>query len=397
MNSQVGIEEFLDNMDDNNYLSVGFAYTLFSAGWYQGKGFWDLHLGVKGYADSNVPKGFFELGKMGFDSEKAVSYDLSRLSSHGTALLELGLGYSRTFLDDKLSLGIRGKFLAGLANYDVYTENMYLHSAGDEWNAYSKGRVKLSAPGVFVRYDEKGVFDEFDFDDSYSPAGYGAGVDLGAEYDLSAVGSEQDGLLGALLSRLKVSAAVTDLGFIHWQRGSSVAMYAEGESAIKTDEFVFDLEDDDVSLEDHLQDELDALKEAADLREDPEGSRSRNTRLRTNLNLGLEYSLVWDKLSAGLLSSTRFGTYHDMTEFTFSLNARPTRWLGVTGSYSFMHSAFNTFGAALHLVPSRVLNLFVAADYAIPHVSPKYYLPTTSKGVNFQFGLSIPIGSRQAD
>jgi hypothetical protein len=62
----------------------------------------------------------------------------------------------------------------------------------------------------------------------------------------------------------------------------------------------------------------------------------------------------------------------------------------------FVHSHFNTFGFALHIAPPVGVNFFVASDYIIPHINSNFF-PTTSRGLNFQTGISIPLGSRRSN
>ncbi len=398
LHKDVSINEFLDDISDDNYLSINFDYTIFSGGWYVGKnGFMSFNIGMKGYVDSNVPKGFLELAKIGLDAEKVVEYKLANTNATGTAYAEFGLGYSHSFLNNNLTVGLRGKYLAGAANIDINTDDMYLRAGEANWEARTSAYARVSAPGIYAVYDEDGIFDKFEFDDDVkvNPIGYGLGLDIGAEYNFAHLAGNLSGLPATILERLKVSAALTDIGYIKWNGDNSVAMLAKGTGYIDSDEFTFDLNDDNNSITDHIEDELDALKEAADFRADKAHKGERTTGLRTNLNVGLEYEIIKEKISAGFLSSTRFATYQNMTEYTFSVNFQPVKWFGLTGSYSFMHSTFDTFGAAIQLSPLSIFNLFIAADYITPHVSPKYYLPTTAKGLNAQFGLSIPFGSRR--
>jgi hypothetical protein len=190
------------------------------------------------------------------------------------------------------------------------------------------------------------------------------------------------------LKNLRASVALNDIGFISWSKANSIQLKSPDSDIIITSGDYQIHTDGTTSLEDIFKDVTNDLNEAVNLQEDKKGGRS--TSLRSTLNVGLEYLFLDNKLSAGLLYSNRFGNYYSMSELTVSGNLRPAKWMAASLSYSFLHSNFDTFGAALYLMPSKVLNLFIVGDYVIPNVSPQYY-PTTTKALNLQFGISIPM------
>ena len=384
---RVAADEFLRDMAKDNYASINFDYSLFSAGWYSGKSFWSLNLGLKGFTDLNIPKGFFDLAKTGADADISTEYDLSNLNAIGSTFLEFGLGYSRKFLDDKLSLGVRGKALFGLANLDLNVRQFGLRVDDTKWTTQTEIYMQAFAPGISIKYDEEGAFDKFDNNETFSPAGYGYGVDLGAEYNLSHLAEIP------FFDRIKISAAVTDLGLIRWNRNSSAALKAIGSGEFDSEDIIILPDDmDNDELGDQLGDQLENLKNVAKLTENQ--AESHTTKLHTNVLLGIEYDLLPDKLSAGFLHTTRYAAYQNISENTLSLNFQPAKWFGLAGTYSFSHSKYDTFGLAMHLAPSVGVNLFLAADYISSHVDSDF-IPVKAEGVNFQLGITIPIGKRR--
>ena len=84
-------------------------------------------------------------------------------------------------------------------------------------------------------------------------------------------------------------------------------------------------------------------------------SRSRTTLLRSTINVGAEYSVAQNRVGFGLLSSTRIYKPKIYTELTASVEfIVPIDWFAATVSYSFVHSAFKTFGFALNFSPSWI-------------------------------------------
>lgn len=381
LHPSVSANEFLDDMKKDNYIRTNINYKLFAFGTFIRGHYTNFDLGIRTQADVNLPKSAFELFKVGFDQDKASTYDLKDLSATASAFVEIGASQSRSFLDKTLQVGARVKVLLGAGYFDLNAKRLEIEAGPDRWRSLSHVTLKGAAPGVKATYDEDGMIDGFEFEWDGIP-GYGAGLDIGAVYDMRKVLPILDGL--------KVSAALNDIGFISWSKKNSLSLYSPEQAVIVEPNRPND-KDGDNSLSDVLEDAFDDLKEAINLKEDPSGSKSRTTSLRMNMNLAAEYEFLKDKLSVGALYSAHFGNYYTSHEFTLSGNYQPFHWLGTSVSYSAMHSAFDTFGFALHLAPSRGMTFFVASDYVIPHVSSQF-IPTSSKGVNLQLGFSIPIG-----
>ncbi|MDR2040497.1 MAG: DUF5723 family protein [Bacteroidales bacterium] len=394
MHPDVGINEFLNDIKKNNYLSADFDYSLFTFGFYTGKSFWSFDAGVKAHADGNVPKSLFRFAKVGLDSDEAVRYNFKETQVTGNAYGEVAFGYSRSFLEDNLIVGLRTKFLVGFADFDFKIQDLSLDAELDQWIVSSRATLKASAPGIKAKYDSDGKFDgiEFDdFDDMTLKPGYGLGFDIGASYALAGL-ALPEGIWGDILSRFTFSGALTDIGFIRWPSVNTLELESVLDRQVVTGDIEIDYNNSDV-LEDQLNDIKDNLEDILDLKETGR-NRKYTSSLRMKMNLELEYEFFKDMLYAGLLSTTYFNSSHTVTELTLTGTYRPARWFAVALSYSFIHSKFNTFGAAIHLAPKSGISFFLSSDYIVYHVSPQY-IPVTTKGINLNFGLNIPIGKRR--
>lgn len=381
MHPSVSAADFLSDISNDNYLNTDLALKLFGLGFFKGDAFWNIDLGVRTYIDANIPRGFFELFKEGFDQDKQRSFDLSELSATGNSFVELGVSYSRPFINNNLILGARVKLLGGIGDFNLNAKSLNIEAGPDLWRAKSQVTLVGAAPGALSpTYDsETGNIDGFDID-GFNIPGYGAGLDIGAVYEL------KDAF--PVLEGLRVSASVNDIGFISWTKKSSLDLKSsETEVIVEPGKVGGDGE----SLSDVFEDAFDKLQEATNLKGE---NKSYTSGLRMNINAGVEYEIYKHKLSVGALYSRRMGNYFDTSEFTVSANGRLCPWVSASVSYSFVHSKWNTFGAALHLAPTKGVSLFLASDYAIPHINSDF-LPTTSKAVNFQLGISIPLGTKK--
>lgn len=122
-------------------------------------------------------------------------------------------------------------------------------------------------------------------DDDYKFSGVGnigGAIDFGVNVHL-------------LNDHLRVSAAVVDLGFVKWDDKHSVQSNVVGFDF----EFIgYDLDEDEFKIE--SSEDFDDFEF--------EKSKGYARRLSTTLNIGAEYSILKDKISFGLLSSTKFGS-----------------------------------------------------------------------------------------
>jgi len=398
LHPEVGVNEFLSGLDDNNYISATMAYKLLSAGFYSGNDkFWTIDVGLRTDLGMNAPKDMFAFLKKGFSANEdnynngPIKYNLKDLNGSATVFSEIAVGHSRPLLDNALLVGAKAKMLLGIGNFDLNVDNLEVASTPDQWTVRGKATLQGSFPGLVADYDEDGDFDSFDID-GFGLAGFGLGFDLGAVYDLGHLSDKIDvenEKLSEIMKKAKISMAFTDIGFISWNKNSTVKFETDVIDKTLPNK---DYNDGD-SFYDRMDDMITDFENILDLKEENERKSGRTTALSTNMNIGLEYEF-WEKnMTAGLLSSTRFGKYKTVSELTLSANYNPNRgWFASSFSYSFVRSQFKTFGLAVHLAPSKGMNFFLASDYIIPHTNSTF-IPTTMKGINFQFGLTIPMGA----
>lgn len=397
MHKDVSADEFLSNMKDDNFLNMDVNYKLFALGFYKYDNFFTIDLGIRAHADANIPKSVFRMMKVGFDNnEEPVKYDLQDLSASATSFAELGVGFSKPLMDNNLVVGTKVKFLVGAGDFDLDAKELGIEIGPDMWRTKSHVVFQGSAPGLKVLpklndmgqpivNDQTGKqeFDELEFD-GFNMPGYGLGVDIGFDFNL--------GKALHLPSNLNISGSLTDIGFIKWNKKSTVKMESNPSGIeFKPNDYTIHT-DGSSSLNDIFDDVIDDLTSAADLYILPDESRT--TSLGSTMHLGAEYEIIEKKLSAGVMYSNRFGKHFNWSELTVSGNVAPTHWFSTSLSYSLLNGSYKSFGGAIHLAPSRGLRLFVATDYVLVHHN-KEFLPTTSTGVNFQLGMSIPLGKKK--
>lgn len=372
-------DAFINGLSTNNKLNVSLNTDLISFGFYKGKGFWSANVGLRMDVDGSIPKSMFEYLRSVDSGQPAWAegqgVDIRNQKLNLNAFTEVGVGYSRS-INNRLTVGAKVKFLLGMANLNMKVNQMTIKGSLPSWGeandhyddpAFWEGKeatirtdahLDASLKGLELSTDEDGMIDDFDMN-GFGIAGYGGAIDLGATYKV--------------LDNLTVSAAVIDLGFISWSKNSTTVASAEADDKYDRDNYwefldrtgggtVFDFD-------------LIGLQTG-------DATKSRTTSLASTLVLGGEYSFLNNKLSAGVLSTTRFGSLRTISELTLSANYRPKTWLNTTLSYSMIQSGGKSVGLAF-----KVGALMIGTDYI--------YFGSSSKCMNGYLGISIPLGAKK--
>ena len=325
----VSAGEFLSKLPNRCMQNTTYDLNIFKLGFYTLNGtFWNIGSTFRVNSVSSIPKEYFQILK----GQHSNSTTVKNMRMNANIYVENFVG--RTFqLGDNITIGAKVKFLVGVSNANMNLETI---SAND--NGFSiNGDVKMAS----IIYDSSrydgDVFPEVLTSSSLSSIldnanNFGGAIDLGAE-------------MRFMDDRLKVSAAITDLGFIRWSKNNmmegTIEKSLNKESAI--DNIVDLLDEEDLAM--------------------PRFFTSYNSRLTTNINLAGEFNFLNNHLSVGLLSNTRLLYSAVMTELTASFNVRPTNWFSVTASHTFLNrNTPGIYGAAINIHP-RAINIFLGFDY----------------------------------
>ena len=367
LDSSVSAAEALSGLKDKNLLGADTRINVIGFGAYtkNRKNFWSFDLNVRANAEANIPYSLFDFIKNG--QEGRIS-DIGVISD---SYLEAAFSYSFPLLDDRLYVGVRGKFLAGIVRAKSNFNRFDVSLNEDRWAVEADGSLDISAAGLeaTTEMNDSGemvyTFDDIDFKPT-SPTGYGFAVDLGATYDI--------------LPDLQASLAINDLGFIGWGKGNTLS----GRS-VKNMEFTGVTVDGEgtSSQPDFNLDVLEFQKQEAS---------SATRMLRATVNAGLEYKMWQNRASVGLLYTMRFWEYKTLHNITGSVNFRPIDWFHLTGSYTVTGNNGGALGLALNLCPGWI-NFFVATDVLMAKHTPQW-IPIRQSSMNVTLGLGFPIGKR---
>lgn len=363
LNGSVPAAVALDGLKSKNSLSTSTSVNVIGFGAFarDHKTFWSFDLNLRADTDTRMPYELFDFLKTGNSTE------IRDIGVSAEAYLEAAFTYSFP-LTDKIYLGVRGKFLAGMARTRVNLDRFDASLGIDKWTAQAHGTMEMTGIGAETKILEDGTpaYDLGDFNfDKYTPSGYGFGIDVGVTYDV--------------LPDLQLSASVNDLGAMFWNKGRT--QYGRIDEEI---EFTgVEITDDDV-----INPKLD-LDDLEFKIADPSG---KGTMLCTSFNVGAEYEVWRHKIGLGLLYHGKVYEYRTLHNLTASVNFHPARWVCLTGSYSFVDNRSGAVGLAVNLCPSWI-NFYLATD-VLTGKKTRQWLPVKQSTMNVTFGIGIPIGKR---
>ncbi|WP_139958512.1 DUF5723 family protein [Flavicella sediminum] len=200
---------------------------------------------------------FTNVAANGFGASFALSDDKMRSSSYS----EIGIGYTRKFLKDRLAVGLRLKSLNGITHSET-AENSSLSVDIDQTTSYwtvmaSNATVNTSG----LEEDENG-------DRSFFTGNKGFGFDIGATY--------------AITPKLTVELAVNDIGSIDWSENVKNYNIADTDGAV--------FQGGDLNTEGSIEDELTSALE--DVIGTSETTESFKTKLSTKTYISAKYQLT---------------------------------------------------------------------------------------------------------
>lgn len=372
MNKSIEPSKFLSGLNQMNNLEADVSLDILSAGFRAGQSYNTIALGLESYTSAFLPYALFDFMKSGMTSPDVTHYSIKNLTARTTNYMHLSYGYARPIGSD-WTVGAKIKFIVGLANVNARIDHMDIAMSQNEWLVRSHGTLDAAGPGN-IRYTtgSDGAISGFSLN-NINVAGYGAGIDLGATYQTPVEG-------------LKVSLAVVDLGFISWNT-NAMAKTDSKEFSFKGFQDISGGGSQNRPIDEQVNDLKNQVM--ALFKFYPEVGSSRiTTSLRTTLNVGVEYDLVPDIFSFGLLSSTRFTDVFTLSELILSANYRPCSWfnMAVTGDFS---NVATSFGAIINLCP-KFINFYAGVDFMLTEITPQF-IPMRSGSPMVSIGLNVPI------
>ena len=377
MSPDIDADKFLDDLPDAAQFTVGLSMDILALGIGGKKGFTTFNVKLRNQEQISLPKELFGFMKAGLGKG---NYLIENTNINTITYLETSLTHSHK-IGENLTIGLGLKFLEGISYVDMNVDNIEAVFGDDDWRVRSNGTIKSSVPGAKYKLKTDSLgrkkFDGIEGFDVKVPGNHGFAVDLGAEYDFKGI-----------VDGLKVSAAITDLGFIGWEKMNTFATDNNGWVTFEGfNNYDVDGDNSDETM-DQISDDFNDMVQMFQVGTD----KKENVMLNATFRLGAEYELPFaDWVSFGELVTYRTGLWPYMESRT-SVCLSPCGWFDLSGNAAFSTMG-STMGLLLNLHPGGI-NFFLAVDRLKAEFNPQY-VPLHDFGLNFSMGLNLAFGKKR--
>lgn len=372
-------QQFMNKIKKSNPISENLDLNLLALGFRAGKTYHTLDFTLRQSLNTSLPGDVFRFMKVGASDGNTV-YDMSALSVSLNSYLQAAYGFSFK-IKDIASIGVRAKFLLGLAHAQSNLSELQLSMNQNKWMVNAGGNIIASSMlGNMLQNTSDDIDILSELTAIMKTPSMGVAFDAGVSVDF--------------LKHFTISASVLDLGFMNWKnsyeyRYDSASWKYTGFENIPVD-------GSGESIEDQLNAKLGELGDIFQFK-DPETISKHQQKLAFTSLLGLEFRVpFYTRIAFGVLGTHRYDGPRSWTEGRFSLNYAPFRWFSLSGNYAI--STFGqSYGAAINLHP-KGFNLFVGLDSFKPLLNvmeieqmPKF-IPIDELNTNIKVGLTFPFG-----
>ena len=359
--------------------------NLFSFGWRIRKnGYAHFNISERIIAGAGIPK--TTLGPL--FQQDLTTLDLTSLNASLSAYTDIALGYSHR-INDQWTVGGKLKVLLGQTHINGNFSKLLLNTSEELATLTGVGTIQQAGIIKSLIAGEELKSDMSDIWKYLIPTGYGGAVDLGVTYKP--------------IKHLQITAAVTDLGMIHWQSGSVGALKIDttfsGFGDFEYDDYYYNDAFQTDSLIEDIKNDLEQYGNSVQIENIVD--KAFNRMLNASINIGIDANVWNNRIGLGVYSRTRFHNNYVSEEITLGAAFRPCNWFNLAASYSFLNGNWSNMGVALSLAPYDVFMLTIAADYvplSFVHYPTSDYnipLPYGTNGFNLSIGFAIVAGTNQ--
>lgn len=375
----LNLNRLTDVFGDNNYMGLQYNFDLMHFGFkLKNSSYISANISVHNNFQMNIPGDLFDFllnGNGGPNLGKEFNFGASIDFLQYT---EIGVGYATKLMDDRLSVGVRGKFIKGLAALETERSEISFVTDPNDFTLRVKSDLRFNMANSFVDIDDPEHKGEWEmpnnFGDFFNTPNSGAGLDLGASYKLT--------------DRFDVSASINNLGWIKWNKYTRNYYSRYPNQYIEYDGVDYkEIFDTTGSFKEAFEQVGDSLREQLAL---DSTSESFTTNLRPEFYIGATFSFG-ENHKAGVLLYGSFYQRKLYPAFTLSWNSKLTNILGISASYTAIHRTYTNIGLGITLNAGPVQFYFVS-DNLFGAVDIR-----SSSVINFRTGLNLTFGRNQKE
>lgn len=190
-NIKLDFSELIASAKSKNNVNFDFSFNLFMLGFKTNHGSVTLFSNIKSTTNWQYSKDFLKIAASGFTSSNLSNDKLLSNLYH-----EIGIGMTRRFLDNKLAIGLRIKYLNGMVNYSTAKDAQFALEIDEETSIWTvnSNNAEIQTSGFSLEKNE--VISLF-------TNNTGIGFDFGATYILN--------------PKWEFEIAMNDIGHINWK------------------------------------------------------------------------------------------------------------------------------------------------------------------------------------
>ncbi|MDZ7846639.1 MAG: DUF5723 family protein [Owenweeksia sp.] len=358
------VDNVLAGLDEKSQIGLQQDFELLGIGFRTGAGFWTMGVRQVMNFNTDVPGDLLRLAWYGNAPQDNRNVSLQAFDTELLHRLNTYVGWQNQYMDDRLSVGARFKYIIGLQH--GYTEKTKASIVTQD-----NSSIVLDSD---ILYRTAGVASFIDgetpsFNNTILPQNSGFGIDLGGTFDLS--------------EKWQISASVLDLGFINWRQNTR--------NYISQGRFEFNGLDADLSDDQPIKDFeniLDSLYDAFEFREVDGESYTRS--LAPRVFIGGNFRLN-DKHSFGALYHARFWEDEIYNDFSVNYQGRLANAFQYTVNYSVINGTYANVGLGL-MARLGPVQLYMMSDNVLGAVMLEN-LQTS----NIRLGLNLAFYDKNKD
>ncbi len=309
------------------------------------------------------PKDFMQFlieGNASFGNQTASFDGLGINANH---YREYGVNFNRTLKNDRLTVGVRLKYLYGMENINTATSDIDIYTDPNTYDISTNSEIKLNTSGLSDSIVKIG-----DYLFGRNNKGYGA--DFGFNYKVN--------------EKISINGSVIDLGFIKWN--NNVTNYTSKKNqfsytGIDIDEFILN-DTSSTNGSKSFDRVLDSLEKTFNIEET---NNSYTSSLATQIYFGGKYHLD-NSSNIAALAHADFFKGKIKPSLSLSYNKKFTNFFHLTFSYTITNKSFNNIGGGIVFHPGPI-QLYIMADNIVGAFKPQnaqYFQLRT--GLNLVFG-----------
>jgi hypothetical protein len=338
--------------EDKNDLNLDVTVNLFYMAFKRKRGSLTFFANTRATNNWRYSKDFLGIAANGITE----SFNLNEINEYN-GYNEIGVGFTQTFLNDKLAIAIRAKYLNGFVHSS--TEE----GAGASLEIDEAGNFILSAQNATVNSSGTGIFEDSDQEFKLFTDNTGFAFDFGATFKAT--------------EKLTFEIALNDMGSINWKEGVKNFNIEDVQNKLYSG---IDLRDDAGGLENKALDELETIFETN------ETEKAFKSELNMKTYLSARYALTEkNTFTLALFNTNAFDEFKPSYSLGYNRTLKKTTF-GVLTSMGGVNNEF-LFGAnfAAKLGPFQ---LYAATD----SLKAIFNKPEESTGANIRIGLNLVFG-----